>query len=76
MGAFESWRSEVAVKESFPHNVLLTDNPNYFVLAFASLLVILLIATNGCLIVSSHGRTARVAVEESFRRCFVDCFVD
>ena len=24
---FESWRSEVAVEESFPHNVLLTDDP-------------------------------------------------
>ena len=26
LGNFESWRSQVAVKESFPHNVLLTDD--------------------------------------------------
>ena len=24
---FESWRSQVAVEESFPHDVLLTDDP-------------------------------------------------
>ena len=24
---FESWRAQVAVEESFPHNVLLTDDP-------------------------------------------------
>ena len=53
---FESWKSQVAVEESFPHNVLLTDDLNYFVLAFLSMLVILLVVTNGRLIILSDGR--------------------
>ena len=35
---FESWRSQVALEESSPDNLLLTDNPKIFVLAFASML--------------------------------------
>ena len=48
---FESWRSQVAVEESFPHNVLLTDDPNLLYSAFKNMLVILLIVTNGRLII-------------------------
>ena len=31
---FESWRSQVAVKESFPHDVSLTDDPKQLCYCF------------------------------------------
>ena len=53
---FESWRSQVAVEEPFPRDVLFTDDSKQLVLAFVGRLVILLIVTNGRLVNLSDGR--------------------
>ena len=53
---FKSWMSQVAVEDSFPHDVLLTDDPKLLCLVFVSMLVILLVVTNGHLMISGDGR--------------------
>ena len=53
---FESWRSQVAVEESFPHNVLLTDDPKLLCSCLRKYVSNMLVAKNGCLIISSDGQ--------------------
>ena len=45
------WRSQVAVKESFQHDVLLTDDPKLLGSCLCKYVGILLLVTSGCLIV-------------------------
>ena len=55
---FESWRSQVAVEESFPHDVLLTDDPKLLCSCLRKYMYVsnMLVAKNGCLIISSDGQ--------------------